>query len=82
MEQRVLNIIKVIGQQGEPRLGLPLAACGIRGAVDRVSLAIELEERFNIWIPDEAAEAWHTTDDVVKTVRECLASQDTPGNGG
>lgn len=82
MEQRVLNTIKVIGQQGEAGLGQPLAGLGINGAVDRVSLAIELEERFDIWIPDETAEMWRTTDDVVRTVRGCVATQHTPGNGG
>lgn len=38
-------------------------------SMDRLCLAIFLEEEFNINIPDEAVKAWSGMPDVIKTVK-------------
>lgn len=80
-EQRVLNIISSVGQRREAQLAMPLPIAGIEGSVDRIGLAAELEERFEIWINDEVADGWRTTTDVVNTVRAELKRR-SGGNGG
>jgi acyl carrier protein len=40
--------------------------------LNRVDLAVSLEEEFGIEISDDQAEAWVTAGDVVTFVRECM----------